>query len=533
MSSTTVEDPTPVEDTTPLVDHGFIEIMIHKLSTNDFRPIDIDQIGLTLQYCEQRMEIITGLIVKQYPSSSAENLLALLTAIRDVFDAIGETGNMLESSLNGIVGCVDLAVLDIQIALQVLVEAFISNCDVLASETEKRSEEPVAAAVYCLSSAIKTLLTSMSDLVEKIFSSTEVVDANVVTGLQMIVQTSLNIVDSVLYCLKRVKIMDLDGVEPSLEKFSLIIQRLASQRMNFVSKISPKIIGSISEVTDSLKSIINQLPAMARKNIESLAAALANAGGDTVHEKNISATITSLLGTLQPMMVELSYAIHSIRGITDAVAYSIDISLENLMATIKCLTYYVTIVTQMLPMIGTKDIEGNLQSVLCFIASSIQTLVDGVTLAVERALVDLVCMSHALDKARLEQQLLELQGSLEPIILMMENVIGTSMELVQNILSLAASSMSDISPDLITDMNMLTNDLRRIVKEMMESALISKKTLVEDNQIDKKSEAFTRVDDNVLSVCTTSFEEVARNSIRIRVYFNKSIEQIRKFLKQM
>lgn len=499
--------------------------MIQKLSMNNFTPVDIGQIGQSLQYCQQRMEIITELLVKQYPTSSAGNLLELLSSIHDVFDAISETTNMLESSLNGIVGCVDLIVLDTQIALQVLVEAFISSCDFLA-ETEDRSDEAIASAVYCLSSAIKTLLTSMSDLVEKILVSPEIIDANVVTGLQMVVQTILSIVDRVLFCLKRAKVIDLDGVEPSLEAFSLIIQRLANQRLNIGAKISPMLIAPLSEVMDSLKSNIDQLPLMTKNNIESLATALTIVE-ETVKEKNISATITLLLDTLQPMLVQLSYAIHSIQGMTDVVAYSTDISLQNVLSTVKCLSYYIAIATKMLTL-ESAAIGGNLQSMLCFIASSIQTLVDGVTVAVERALVDLICMSPTIDKILLEKQLLELQGLMEPIILTLENVIKTSIELVQNILSLAACAINDLSTDLIDDMNMLINNLRRIVKDIMESPLSAREQLVGDSQIDKTTGTST-----VLSICVKSFEGVALNSIKLRVFLNASIAQIRRFLIQM
>lgn len=513
----------------PVKDYGFIEVMIQKLSMNNFTPIDIGQIGQTLQYCEQRIDVITELLVKQYPTSSAENLLALLSAIRDVFDVISETGNNLENSLNGIVGCVDLVVLDVQIALQVLVEAFISDCDALAG-TEHRSDEAITSAVYCLSSAIKMLLTSTSDLIEKISISTETIDANAVTGLQMIQQSILNIVDRVLYCVKRITILDLEDVKPSLEKVSLIIQRLATQRLNFVTKISPLIITPITDVLNELKSNVDQLPQMTRKNIDNLVTALASVE-ETVNERNISATITSLLDTLQPMLGELSRAIHSIHGITDAIAYSTDISLQNLMATIKCLAYYITVASKMLSMIQTTEIGGNLQLMLCFIASNIQTLVQGVTLAVERALIDLICMSPTIDKVSLEQQLLQLQASMEPIFLMLENVIKTSIELVQNILSLAASAMSDISPDLIGAMNMLINNLQRIVKNIMASALDTKNTAVDGNQIETDPSTVSSI--NSLSLCTTTFEAVAENAIKVKVYFNKSVDLIRRYLIQM
>lgn len=496
---------------------------------NNFTPIDIGQIGQTLQYCEQRIDVITEIIVKEYPKSSAENLLALLSAIRDVFDAISETGNKLENSLNGIVGCVDLVVLDVQIALQVLVEAFISDCDALAG-TEHRSDEAITSAVYCLSSAIKMLLTSMSDLVEKISISTEIIDANAVTGLQIIQQTILNIVDRVLYCVKRMTILDLEDVKPSLEKFSLIIQRLAAQRLSFGTKISPLIITPITDVLNDLKSNVDQLPQMTRKNIDNLVTALASIE-DTVHERNISATITALLDTLQPMLVELSHAIHSIQGVTDAIAYATDISLQNLMATIKCLAYYIAVASKMLSMIQTTEIGGNLQLMLCFIASNIQTLVQGVTMAVERALIDVICMSPTVDKILLEQQLLQLQGSMEPIFLMLENVIKTSIELVQNVLSLAACAMSDVSPDLIGAMNMLINNLHRIVNNIMESALDTKHTVVDGNQIETDASAVSSV--NSLSICTTAFEGVAENAIKLKVHFNKSVDLIRRYLIQM
>lgn len=482
------------------------------------------------------MEVITAMLVKQYPTTSTENLLALLSTIRDVFDAISVSANALENSSNGIVGCdVDLAVLDMQIALQVLVEAFISNCEYLSdvenTQNHSNHDEAIDSAIYCLSSATKTLLTSMARLVEKIVTATEVIDVNAVTGLQMIVQTILNIVDRVLYSLKRITILDLEDVEPSLEHFSLIIQRLATERLSFGSPFSPMIMSPINEILDSLKSNIDQqLPVMTRKNIESVVMALATVE-DTVREKHISATIASLLDTLQPMLGELSLVIRTIAGISDAVAYSTDLSLQNLMATIKCLSYYIAIVTKVdkVPTIDPTEIAENLQPMLCFIASTIQTLVDGVTLAAERALADIICVPPTADKLELEKQLLELQVLLEPVFLTLENVVRTSILLVENILILSARAMGDL-PDLVRDINMLINNLQRIVKETLESALTRDINGIGDNQIDNGSVAVTNDDDNVLSICVTSFESVALNLVGLRLYVNKSIDQIREYL---
>lgn len=492
---------------------------------NDFTPIDITQVEQTLKYCQQRIETIVELIVKQHPTPSSDNLLALLSTIHDVFDTISETTNMLESSLNGVVGCVDMVVLDVQIALQVLVEAFISNCDVLFA-TEYRPDEAIVSAVYCLSTAIKTLLASTSDVVEKAVNSSDSIDANVVTGLQMVDQTIINIVDRVLYCLKSIQVDGVDLDEPSLEKFSLIIQRLASQQLTLATKISPMIISPISELSDSLKSDKDLLSVATKDNVQSLLMAISSVA-NTANERRISTDISSLSITLHTMIVELSHRLRSIQGIT--VADSIDVSLQNLVSTIKCLTYYVAVVTEMLTTIDSVEVERNLQSSLCFVASSIQTLVDGVIIAMERSLVNVICLSPTMEKTLLGKQLFELQELMEPIILMLENVIKTSIELVQKILALAASAMDEFSPQLIRDMNMLVNNLRRIVKEIMESALITKEVLSNDTEIGMSAEA----NENLLSVCAKSFEGVAHNSMNFRVYFNNSIDQIRKYLIEM
>lgn len=505
--------------------------MIQKLSMKNVSPLNMDQVGATLYYSQQRIQIITELLVKEYTSASDQHLLALLSTIHDVFDAISEITTMLEGSLNGIVGCVDLAVLDVQIALQVLVEAYISNCDAL-TEMENRSDEAIASAVYCLSSTMITLLTTMSDMAEKILIAEDIVDVNAVTGLQMIVQTILNIVDRVLYSVKRLKVIDLEGIEPSLEKFSLIIQQLSNERLNFVSKVSPSIISPISEVLGSLESNMDQLSLMTGKRIDDLVTAVASVE-ETVKEKNISSEISSVLIYLQPMLSKLSAAVHSIKGISDSSAYLTDISVQNLMATIKCLTYYFSIITKELPTIESALIESSLQSVLCFIASNIQTMVDAVTLVVQKALIDLICLSPTIDKPLLEKQLLELQSSMEPVILLLEEIVRTSIELLQNILSLGACAMADVAPYVIDDLNKLINTLGHIVNKVTKSVVSSKQLVNPDNQLEDEGNTTLSNQDNFLYICMRNFEGVAQNSLKLRVFLNQSIEQVRRYLIEM
>lgn len=490
------------------------------------------QVATTLYYSQQKIEIITEILVKQYPYSSAENLLELLSTIHDVFDAISETTTMLEASLNGIVGCVDLAVVDVQIALQVLVEAFISNCDILA-EMENRSDEAIASAIYCLSSTMIALLTSMSDLAEKILISEDGVDVNSITGLQLVVETILNIVDRVMYSLNRLKIIDLKGIEPNLEKFSLIVQQLTKQRLNFVSKISPKIILPISEIVGSLESNMEKLSVMTGKSIEDLVTAVANVE-ETVKEKNIASSISSLLNTLEPMLLQLSTTLHSMQGVSNSSAYLSDISVQNLMATIKCLTYFISVVTKLVPTFESAAIEESLQSILCFIASNIQTLIDGVTLVVQKVLIDLICLSPTIDKPLLEKQLFELQSSMEPVILMLEQIVRASIQLLQNVLTLGACGMGNVVPNVIDDMNKLINSLGRIVNELTDPAVASTKQLLNpDSQVDEEGDTTLLTEDKILYICERTFERVAQNSLKLRVFFNQSIEQIRRYLVEM
>lgn len=514
-------------------DHGLIALMIQRLNMENFPLVNLSQMAHTLQYCEKRIETVTEIVVKGYPTMTDNNLLMLLSAIREVFDAISGAANTVEISLNDVVGCVDLAVVDVQIGLQVLVEALISNCDVdedTNTPSMKISDDATASAVYCLTSAVKNLLTSMTEMVEKMSVSSEVVDANIVPGLQMIVQTVLSIVDRVLYCLKHLTIMDLEDVEPSLEKFSLIIQRLTIQRMSFSAKISPMVTSPIADILKSLKpTVVNKLPSLSRKNVDKMVMAVASVE-DQIHEKNMSESITALLDALHPMLVELSSGIHSIEGITDAVAYSSDLSLQSLMAGLKCLTYYIALVSKLGPSdVPMEDDARNIQTMLCFIASTIQTLVDGVTAAAERALVNLTCLSPTIQKSALEQKLLELQTLMEPIFLSLESVIAESLKLMQQVLVMGACAMGN-QVELIKEVDMLVNNMQRIVKEILESALSSKGIEAVDSEVSKM---ITKGDDSVLTVCARSFESVAKNTVRLRAYVNESINQIRSFLIQM
>lgn len=517
-------------------DKSVIEIMLQQLGMKNVGPVNIEAISATLQYCQQRIEVISELIVGQYPSFFAENLLSLLWDIHDVFDVISETTVILESSLNGLVGCVDLAVLDVQIALQVLVEAFISNCDVLAYR-ENRSDGAIVSSVYCVSSAMKTLVTTMSDLADKILISMEIVDGNAITGLQNIVQTVFNIVDRVMRSLKSINILDLNDVDPNLEQLSVVIQRIANQRLHFIPKLADTILSPISVIMDTLRSSMKYVPLSTNDSMESLIESLTTIQ-DIVPEKQIIPTVIMLLNTLQPDLASLSNAIHSIHGITDSVAYSTDVSLQNLMSIIKCLTYSITLLTNILPTIEPAAVGRHLQSILCFVVSNIQTLIDGITLAVDRVLVDLMCAPATIDKLVLDKQLTELQSLIEPVILTFENIVRTSIQIVQNLLRLGACTLGDTVADLIANMNQLINSLGRIVNELTVPIVSTKQLLstVESTVVgDRLSEPETTlsINENVLSICITAFEGVAQNLVKLRNYVNESIKQIHRHIEEM
>lgn len=506
-----------------------IESIIHKLGNINqlahIAPINVTAITITLERCVHKIQYVTEMIKNQRIHQATTDILVLRSTISDVFDIISQNGNLLEYSLKDD-GCKDLAIRDVEIALQVLIDSFLSsNLDDIVdakeeTQLQETESETAVSSVYCLSTALKIFLTTASDLAHKLNTSNK----NLVNGFRTIVQSVLNIVDTVVRGLISVQALDRFSNDPSLIELSLVIAKLANPRINFFSNLTDAtVVSSLSVLT--LQQKVEHLPFITYNNIANLEVYLLSSLKDLPALHNIISAIVVRLKQLQTNLTNLSNSVHLIHKISDSVAYSSDTSMENLVVTVKCLTYYITYLPVNLFIREFHEMIGpNFQTILLLIPSNLQTLTDEISLIVERSLTDLICTSSRTDTLNLKNQLIALQTVIEPIVSIIENIIKTSIEIVRNLMN-SVLTIEQYYPAYDSEVAVFYSDTRQFVYDL--DRILKEMTKNLDNRLSKPARTLR---ETRFSICTKAFEEAAAKSIKLSALFNKSVEQIQRYL---
>lgn len=491
-----------------------IEKILHHLGTDQNHPVNVTQLSTTLGYSQVALQAAVSALKDQSIFFVTENVLALRSKIDVAFDAIRRNINSLESSLNQSVCIGDFGVLDVQNALQIFIDVCVSSNfgeGVLPSNDAMTVlKEWVASAVYCLSSAIKTFMMSTSS-VQKEFASNN----NMISGVEAIVKSVASIIDIVLRGLKEMKGHEQVFDNQNLMILSSTVGKLITQRIQLLNS-EEDFTTPFTVIANTTKTSMDNLPFIMDANIAILLKFILTPQEYLPAFNNT----VSPIKILQSHLRQLSHLVHSIYKNDDLTAYSVDTSSQNLIATIAYLTSNVADLPLELLYIREfhELIEPNLQANLLFITSSIQTLNEEITLIVERRLIDMICSSSPTDKANLQKLTIELQSSIEAIILTYENVVRSSIETVRNHMSCVLTIVELYeAPAYDTDALSLLSDTKQLISEL-------------DRILSKKNSTNSVANDNGFTICVKAFDEAVRSPKKLRAFLKKSIGQINRYL---
>lgn len=495
------------------------ESILHHLGTNKSLPVNITQITTTLGYSKQALHAAADILKGQHMYFVTENVLALRSTIDVSFDAVTQIIISLESSLNGTNCLTDFGLIEVQNALQVVMDVCISsNWEKGAlrgvNDLQTFSNETVASSVYVLSSATKSFINSASNFVQEVSRSKEIVDKNVISGVQATVETALTLIDIVLRGLKTVRDMERVFEHPSLIKLQFTLGKLTSQQLNLIEGITDDIISSFTQIVNGTQTNMEKLPLIMDANIAILLKSISS----ILEEIPLVNGTVEPIKSLQSALRDMSISVHSTNKNSDFSIYSLDTSSQNLIASITYLTNSVAILPSNLLFHEFHElIQPNFQANLLYLTTSIRTLNDELTLIVRRRLIDLICTSSSVEKTNLKKRLMELESSMKNMILIYEKVIKSSIETVRNHMSLASEILThyDIAED-DTDVHILFRDTKLLVSDL-------------DRILSNNTSTMSTIE-NAFTVCTKAFEKTARISNKSRKFLNKSIKQINKYL---
>lgn len=489
-----------------------IEKLLHQLGTNQIHPVNLIKINTTLGYSQQAVQAATSNLKDQQIYFVGEKILGLRSSIDVAFDTISQNIIALESSLKPSVCLADFGVLDVQNALKCFIDLCVSSNFgegvVSSDEVKIFSEETIASSTYCLSSAIKTLITSAKAII-----SSKIDDKNLMDAVQAIVESVLSIIGLVLRGLKEIKGQEQIFNNQNLISLSSAVGKLNSERFYLSNFEDDSLFRVIANTT---KASMDNLPLIMDANIVKLLKYI-------LTPQEVIPALNSSVGpvqTLQSHLRELSHLVHLIHKSADLTAYSVDISSQNLVATIAYLTNSVATLPGELVYIREfhELIEPNFQANLLFITSNIQTLSDEITLIAEQRLIDLICRSSSMDKKNLQKLSNELEISIDTIITTYEQVIRSSLEIVRNhmycvyaIIDVYGDSKND------TDVQTLFRDTNKLIGDL--DIILSSKMLINSSE-----------KDNAFSICAEAFKEAAQNPLKLKAFLKKSIEQIKRYL---
>lgn len=495
-----------------------IETILHHLGTKKLSPVNITQISATLGYSQHAVHSAASIIKGQHTYFVTERVLDLRTTIDVAFDTISQIITSLQSTLDSRICLADLGLPDVQNALQVVIDVCTStNWEegaVPVADVQTFSRETVASSVYCLSSAIEYFMLFASNFAQQVFKSHEITDKNLVSGIEAIVETVFNLIDIVLRGVKEMKGHEKVFDNPDLQKLLFTIGKLTSQRINLIEGFSNETTASFTIIENVTHSNMMHLPLVMDANVAMLLKYILAQEQDIPNFKDNAESIKLLQSNLR----DLSNSVHSTHTNPDVAAYSLDISSQNLIATITYLTNSVAALPAELAIIREfhEVIEPNLRANMLYISSSIRTLSDEVILIVQRQLINLICTSSSIDKTDLKKRIVELELSIDSILLMFEKVIKSSIETVRRHMSSILTFDFDV-PEYDTEAIILFRDTKQLVSDL-------------DRILNNATSTTSPSTDNAFTICSKSFGETVQSSIKLRSFFKKSIEQINRYL---
>src|SRR5262249_50698299 len=136
-----------------------VQSTLTNVAINSTVPIDIQNISNKMANGFKEIQLVTDKLLQSttLPTLNSENLLNLLSVVHDTFDSIIATTRGLEHKLNGVIGFVDLPIVNIQIALQTLIQTIVVDV-VITGDTRATTQNDINYALLGIVDGIQLLM---------------------------------------------------------------------------------------------------------------------------------------------------------------------------------------------------------------------------------------------------------------------------------------------------------------------------------------------------------------------------------------
>lgn len=444
------------------------------------------------------------------PTLNAENLFNLLSVVHDVFDDIIATARGLEHKLNGIIGVIDVPMINIQIALQTLIQSIVVNV-VVTTDTGATTQNDINYALLGVVDGMQLLLDTAYRLLSGIVTLPGNDLAKSILCLEGIVQTILSITENLLHSLREFllhfKIDTSDNfIMPKLEvALTASLNKLARNVTHPVTSIVKesleptllaiivKLKGNVSSVTESSLNLIENIS----NPINGLLATI------TDSQKIATRTLTTIpymTRTIPSSMLSISNEIRSLHGNTIGVQSTFYVALSNLIASFHSLTSYLTLITRYAfatTVHDTLKLLSDTRIVLLLLATNIQTLIDTATQAISQSVIQSLRLNG------INELPVSLKESTMIISLLLENIVKIHMRAMQTLLSGVSQALrtvlTDYSQSLVSvavNIKHSLGDLGNVIDDMLTGS-IGSITTDSTGRLNDAVKGFQMVVDNV------------------------------------
>lgn len=378
------------------------------------------------------------------PLLNAEHLLELLSVVHDVFDSIIATARGLEHKLNGIIGVVDLPMINIQVALQTFIQTIVVNV-IVTADTNENTQNDINYSLLGVVDGIQLLIDTVYNLLSGIRTLPGNDLAKSMSCLEGIVQTILSISENLLQSLSEFllnfKLKSRDNVI-----MSELIMALTQSLNKLAQNLSDPVTSVVKELLEpTLLTIISKLKGNIRSVTESSLILIKNISNPinvlietfTDSQKTATRTLTTIsyiTRTMPSTVLSLSDEIKSLNGNTIGSQSTFNVALSNTIASFHSLTSYLTLITSYgfnNTVRNTQKLLSDTQIVLLLLATNAQTLIDTATQAISQSLIYSLRSKQLKETNEIQVVLKE---STMKISLLLENVVKVNLRAMQTLI---------------------------------------------------------------------------------------------------
>lgn len=483
-------------------------------------PIDIDNITGNMVSGFKDVQSLTRKLLELIvlPSLNAENLLNLLVMVHDTFDVIIATARGLEYKLIGIIGSIDMSIINIQMGLQALIQTIVVNV-VLTDETRNTTQNDINYSLLGIVDGIQLLLDTSYNLLNGIVTRPGNDLAKSMLCLEGIIQTILSITENLLHSLKSFLLHF--KMDASNGHFMPMLNVALTNSLNKLARnISHPVTSIIKESLEpTLLSIIVKLRSNAGSVAESSLLSIQNISNPIndllatiINSPKLAAmTLTSIphvTRTLHSSMLSVIEEIKSLPGHSIGVEATFNVALSNTVGSLPSLISYMAVIashgfTNINAVVDTPKMLEDTQIVLLLLATNVQTVIDTAIQAISQSLTKAL---HAKNVAAIdEESFTSLGESSAKISLLLENIAKIHLRALQMLLSGVSYALKKVltkySESLLlvaTNLKSSLGDVNSVIEDMLTGGAVGNVShSTSTTRLDDAMRAFKMVLDNV------------------------------------